>query len=84
MLRKTENIIINGNSIINGVEAMGFQATINSENPQAMSISYWQVNAEVYKANRDRCRADQAAFEDYAYSVQDKMIADLTPDTQEG
>ena len=84
MLRKTESIIINGNSIINGVEAMGFQATINSENPKAMSISYWQVNAEVYKANRDQCRADQAAFEDYAYSVQDKMIADLTPDTQEG
>ena len=76
MLRKSENLIINGNSVIDGVEAMGFQATINSANPQAMSINYRQVNAELYKANRTQCRADQAEFEDYAYSVQDKMISE--------
>lgn len=83
MLRKSENIIINGNSVIDGVEVMGFQATINSENPQAMSMNYWQINAELYKANRTQCRADQAEFEDYAYSVQDKMISEQAETAEE-
>lgn len=74
MLRKTETITIYGNSVIDGVEAAGFQAQINSANPKEMSLNNWQTNPALYKANRAVCRADQAEFEDYAYSVQDKMI----------
>ena len=74
MLKKTETMTIHGNSVINGVDAIGFQAQINSSNPQEMSLSNWQINPQVYKENRAACRADQAEFEDYAYSVQDKMI----------
>ncbi len=74
MLKMTETITIYGNSSVDGVEAAGFQAQINSANPQEMTLNNWQTNPALYKANRSVCRADQAAFEDYAYSVQDKMI----------
>lgn len=76
-LKITENRTINGHSLIDGVNAITFQANINSTNPQDMTISYWQTDQALYKANRAVCRADQAEFEDYAYSIQDRMIAEL-------
>lgn len=77
MLKKSETIMITGSSVIDGVEACGFQAQINSANPAEMNINSWHTNKDVYKANRAACRADQAEFEDYCYGKQDEMIAAL-------
>jgi len=77
MLNKTEKIIITGESLIDGVPAEGFQAQIDSSRPQEMTMTSWQINKELYKANRSVCRADEAEFEDYAYAKQDEMIAAL-------
>ena len=63
--------------MIGEVEACGFQAMIDSTNPNNMSISSWQTNPSLYKENRTVCRADQAEFEDYCYSVQDEKIAEM-------
>ncbi|MBR2503340.1 MAG: hypothetical protein IKB62_04360 [Oscillospiraceae bacterium] len=77
MLKTRKTITIGGNSIIDGAEAAGFQAQIDSANPENMTLNNWQTNAQLYKDNRAQCRADQAEFEDYAYSVQDQLIAEM-------
>lgn len=76
MLNMTQTITLNGNSTIDGVVAEGYTATINSDNPADMTISRWQADKEVYKANRTQCRKDSADFEDAAYALQDELIAE--------
>lgn len=79
----TKQITITGQSIIEKkveeqtieVPVEGYSATIDSNNPEDMSISSWQIDKEMYKANRIQCRQDSADFEDAAYAIQDEMIA---------
>lgn len=82
MLKTTKKITINGKSIIDNVEVCGYQAQIDESNPTNMSLSDWQINKELYKANRVDCRADLAEFEDYAYTIQDELIAALEEEKQ--
>ena len=82
MLKTTKKITINGKSIIDNVEVCGYQAQIDESNPTNMSLSDWQINKELYKANRVDCRADLAEFEDYAYTIQDELIAALEAEKQ--
>lgn len=77
MLKMKERITITGESVIDDVAVEGYQAQIDSTNPEDMSLTSWQNNKELYKANRTTCRADEAAFEDYAYSRQDELIASM-------
>lgn len=76
MLTKTKSITLKGFSVVNGVNVEGYSAEINSENPEDITMSSWQQNKSLYKANRSTCRADQAEFEDAAYAIQDEMIAE--------
>lgn len=69
-----KNITLQGTSQIDGKDVEGYSATINSDNPEDINISSWQINKSLYKANRVQCRADQAEFEDFAYTEQDKML----------
>ena len=82
MLKKTQKITLEGRSVIDGVEVAGFTATINSEDPNQMRFSSWQINAAMYKENRVAARADEAEFEDFAYTVQDTMIAEMATSTE--
>lgn len=75
MLTTKTSITITGQSIIDGTAAEGYQAVIDSENPEDMRLTSWQTNKNLYKANRAACRADSAAFEDAAYAMQDGLIA---------
>lgn len=77
MLNTTKSITLKGNSIIDGVIVEGYQAVINSANPNDMTISSWQQDKALYKANRVQCRADSAEFEETAYALQDEMLAEL-------
>ena len=76
MLNMKKSITVTGKSMIDGKEAAGYSATIDSANPADMNISSWQSNKELYKANRVQCREDEAAFEDAVYALQDEMIAE--------
>lgn len=76
MLTFKKEITLAGESKIDGVIAAGYQAKINSDHPEDMTISVWQTNKELYKNNRTICRADQAAFEDTAYILQEELIAE--------
>lgn len=80
MLEIREKRTVTGKSIIDGVEACGFQAQIDSANPADIAFTNWQINKEVYKANRVACRADLAAFEDHVYAIQDAILADVPED----
>ena len=77
MLKTTQKITIDGQSIINDVVVSGFRAEIESNNPENMTITSWQQDKKAYKENRVQARLDEAEFEDLAYSIQDEMIADL-------
>ncbi len=78
MLEMKKKITVIGKSVIDGVEVCGYQAQIDSSDPADIQLTDWQVNKEMYKANRAACRADQAAFEDYAYTIQDELLAEVT------
>lgn len=76
MLVARRNVTIVGNSVIDGVDVEGYQATISSENPLDMEFSTWQIDKARYKENRATCRQDAADFEDMAYTIQDEMLAE--------
>lgn len=76
MLNYKKSITLTGGSCIDGVQAEGYSATINSENPEDITLSSWQTDKELYKKNRSQCRQDAAEFEDAAYAIQDELIAE--------
>lgn len=82
MLKKEKCMTVSGRSIIGDKEVCGYNATIESENPANMTFSSYTINKELYKENRTECRADEAAFEDYCYELQDKMYAELSEKTE--
>lgn len=57
-----------------------YTATVDSENPENMSMTKFFPTAEareLYKDHRAECREDYAAFEEKAYALQDEMFAIL-------
>ena len=77
MLKKSEKITVTGESVLeDGTKLAGFQATIDSENPENIQFTSWQQDKAAYKANRSVARVDEAEFEDYVYTIQDEMIAE--------
>lgn len=74
MLNFQKEITFTGRSIIDGVEVVGFSAKIKSDDPSNITFSSWQMNKELYKANREQCRKDEADFEDKVYEAQDELI----------
>lgn len=64
-----------GYTVIDGVKIVQYSCTIDSNNPKDMKIVMSKLNEELYKANREICRADLAAFEDAAYQLQDELLA---------
>lgn len=82
MLTTRKIITYTGESKIDGVTAENYQANIDSNNPEDMTISSWQSNKSLYKANRTTCRKDSAEFEDMVYAVQDEMIAVLETEAE--
>lgn len=78
MLNISKKVTLTGESIIDGVRVSGFRAEIDSVNPNDISLTSWQIDKAAYKTHRVAVRADEVEFEEYAYSVQDAMLAELT------
>jgi hypothetical protein len=76
MLRTSGRITLTGESVIEDVVVCAYSASIDLDNPEKMSIGQVQKDKEAYKANRDECRADYAAFEDMVLAVQEKHLAE--------
>lgn len=80
MLKMRQTINLTGESVVDNTIVAGYNASIDSKNLDSVQFSSWINNTSLYKANRTACRADQAAFEDAVYAVQDEMIAEAGTD----
>lgn len=66
-----------GYTIIDGVKVVQYTCVIPVDRPQEMRLGISKLDVEMYKANREICRADYAAFEDAAYQLQEEYIAKI-------
>lgn len=76
MLSKVQKTTIEGKSVIDGVVVSQFIASINSDDPNQMTLSTVHLNKPAYKEHREAVRADEVEFEEYAFSVQNAMLAE--------
>lgn len=72
----TDTIQRVGYTVIDGVKVVQHTCVIESSNPSKMRVSMAKVDSELYKIHRETCRADFATFEDAAYQLQEKLIAE--------
>jgi hypothetical protein len=61
-------------TVVDDVKIATYGAILNLED-MSMSLSARKVDEHACKIYRDTVRADQAAFEDFAYEVQDSVAA---------
>lgn len=59
-----------------GSSVMFLSTRINSDNPAELYYSPSINNQDLYKANREKVKVDQKAFEDAVYAERDKLIAE--------
>ncbi len=78
MLETTKSITLNGNSTFDGVIAQTYQAVIDSNVPENMTLSNWIGDYAVYKNHRIECSTERSQFEDKAYELQEEAIAEKT------
>lgn len=76
MLNMNKTVTINGNSQIEGVIAETFNATIDSNNPDNMSLSSYIQNIKAYRDNQTQCDNDWGEFCAAAFEAQDEMKAE--------
>lgn len=76
-LTTKKEITLTGESKIDGVTAEVYRAVIDSNKPEDMTLTAVQRDKALYKANRTTCRADNAEFEDIAYTLQDALLTEL-------
>ena len=77
MLKRTMKIQIEGKCEVDGADIKGFAATIDIDDPEKkLHFHQWEIDKEACKEHRKIVREDQAAFEDFAYEVQEEQRAD--------
>ena len=70
-----DSITRTGYTEISGKKVVQHTCTINTENPADMNFNSTKLDKEMYKENREVCRADIAEFEDAAYKLQEQYLA---------
>lgn len=80
----TKKVTITATSVVEiekkKVVLENYTATVDSENPENLSMNKFFPTAEskeLYKDHRTECREDYAAFQEKAYALQDEMFAML-------
>lgn len=69
-----DSITRTGYTRIDGVVVVQHTCTIDSDNPEKITLSSTKLNPDLYRENRDICRADIAEFEDSCYELQKKYL----------
>lgn len=67
-----------GYTVIDDVRVVQYTCIIPVDRPQEMRLGITKLNPELYKTNREICRADYAAFEDAAYQLQEECMAKIS------
>lgn len=84
MLQTSSKILIENKCVVDGKEIAGFRATFESNDAENLTLLPYQIDKAACKEHRAVVRADQAEFEDYAYSVQEAIAsASKTEETAE-
>lgn len=72
-----KEVKLNASATFDGVIAEYYQATINSEDPNDLKYTTSMGDKTSYKNNRDACKEDRSAFEEYMYATQAQMLKEL-------
>lgn len=72
-----EQRIVNGGAYIGENCVVGFNATIDSTNPDKIDIQDWITDSAAFRKNYDEISADRASFEKRVFTIQDEMKAAL-------
>lgn len=73
-MTRTKKLTFNGTSTINDVVCERFSASIESDNPENLSLNFIIADKNGYRDNRKQCRKDQAQFEDEVYAAQAQLL----------
>jgi hypothetical protein len=73
MLKIKKQITFIGESVVDGKVVATFSATMNGDNPEAMTIGQYLNDKDAYLKNATECRADRAQFEDAVWEAQAEM-----------
>ena len=65
-----DSITRTGYTEIEGKKVMQHVCSISADAPENMTVNSVKIDKELYKANREICRADAAEFEDACYEIQ--------------
>jgi len=74
MLEINKSISIIGNSKIGTELVKVFDAKINENEPENMTLNSYIANYELYKTNRSAVTLEQTEFEDMVYELQESLI----------
>lgn len=82
LMQTTKKVTITATSVVEiegkKVVLENYNATVDSENPENMSINRFFTTSEakeLYRDHRAECRADYTAFQTEAYALQDEMFS---------
>lgn len=75
MLEKTTKMVIEGKCKVEGNDIKGFRAIIEFDDDYKMIMHPYVIDAEGCKTFRKEVRKAEAEFEDYAYQVQEELMA---------
>ena len=70
-----DSITRTGYTEIDGKKVMQHVCAISADAPENMTVNSVKMDKELYKANREICRADAAEFEDAAYALQEQYMS---------
>lgn len=71
MLTNTRITIV-AETVVDDVKIASYGAILNADTND-LSLTTSRIDKEACKIHKDVVRADQAAFEDYAYNLQDQL-----------
>lgn len=72
-LEVSKSITLAGKCIVDGNTIESYTASINEQKPEGMTITRNILNGPLRKEKRTECIADQVAFEEMAYTMQNSM-----------
>ena len=73
MLEINKSVSLIGNAKVGETTVKVFDAKINENEPENLTMNNYITNYELYKTNREQILLDQAAFEDAVYQLQESM-----------
>lgn len=71
-LKTRQSVSLSGESIVNDQTVASFSAQIPQDNGST-NINISIINQQLYDDNRKQVRADQAAFQDKVYEIEDNL-----------